>query len=133
MGFTKEERRMCEEIEEDKALEGEEIIKEEDVRALSGKIASSQYQNGTNIQRLCVLESEDEQIRKELLNKINTSKKHEKENQNLEKELAAKKKFVFRMQCVYEGTYCMNLLSYLCDYSQLLFESHVVMLFKVDF
>ena len=65
---------------------------------LHGKIARLQYQNVVNIQRLHELECDDEKKSRKLLEKDALMMKYKKENEELKKELAAKKKFVFNMQ-----------------------------------
>ena len=76
---------------DDDSVSSEEVIK------LYEKIESLQYQNEINIQRLCTLELEDKKKQKELNDKEKMIKTHELENQELKKEMAAKKKFLFRM------------------------------------
>ena len=97
VGFTREERRKHKEMKEDGLFDEEASFEEDDVNALTRKIASLQYQNVLNIQRLHSLELEDEKRRKELKEKEQKLKKHETEIQESQKELIVKKKFAFSM------------------------------------
>ena len=82
---------------EDGILDDDSVSAEE-VTMLHEKIDSLQHQNEVNTHRLHTLELDDERMRKELHDKEKLIKKYELENQELKRELAVKKKFVFSMQ-----------------------------------
>ena len=117
MGLTKEERRFYDNISiDDSTLDGEleskesneedmlmrKLSEEEDesketFEKLRKRLESLQYQNEVSIQRLHELESAEEHLRREIMKKDEMHETKKKENDELKKELAVKKKFVFKM------------------------------------
>ena len=73
---------MHKDIKEDRFQGGEELVNAEEVSILRRKIESLQYQNEINIQRLFALELEDEQRRKELIEKDKILKRMSKKIKN---------------------------------------------------
>ena len=95
-----------EELVEDEDFEDDNLdndsVSVEKVIMLYEKIESSQYQNEIDIEQLRALELEAEKNWTELHEKEEMLKTCKLENQELKKEIAVKKKFVFRMQQLFE-------------------------------
>ena len=107
MGLNKEERMICdsihidEESSEDSVSHGslpeEDSAKNTNMLVLHEKIARLQHQNQVNIQRLCELDCKDEEKSKIIVEKDKSIRQCRQEIEDLKKELAVKKKFVFKM------------------------------------